>query len=360
MKRFLGDWKLMSAFTFLVIIFLIGVNAGNIACDTCFIPFEPNELVEGVDSYSSPGTRHIDDQGIVRTHFFGTDQIGRDVASRLIHGILIALKVGLFSSFIALLIAIILGSLAGFIGDFGHRVNFLQLVAGILVLVLGHYYAVEWSYMVDDRGVYRLNILRYFGLAVMVILILVAVFKGLHKRVDRQINVPWDSMVVKGIEVFRSIPRLFLLIAIFAVISRPSLLSVILVIGFIRWPALTRLIRAEILKVRQEDYIRNAQLLGLSPWRILIYHILPNTYQSIVVLTAFNMGSAILIEASLSFLKIGLPVGSVSWGSMLGEARGYIPAWWMAIGPGFLIFTLILAFNVIGSRLSFHFQALSK
>ena len=167
-------------------------------------------------------------------------------------------------------------------------------------------------------------------------------------------------MITKLLEVFRSIPRLFVLVALFAVITKPSLWSVIAVVGLVRWPPLTRLIRAEVIRVKGEAFIKAAKISGLSELRILMYHVFPQIYRPILVLTAISMGSAILLESSLSFLNLGMPIGSVSWGRMLGDARYYISAWWMGVGPGILIFSMILAFNVLSDRLAYHLDGTAR
>ncbi len=344
------------AIAYLVILAVIGLFSNVIATNNGLIPFGPEQILASDKTYESPGSVVLDDHGSELTHYFGTDQIGRDVASRLVHGIPMAYMVGIFSSVLSLFIALILGGLSGFIGDKEQRINLYQIIWIMVGVVITHHFASEFSYMEDDRGVYASSISIYSFFLLLGFLIMAVIFRWLGSMVARSFWVPWDTMVVKLIEVFRSIPRLFFLLAIFAAITKPSVLSVILVIGIIRWPALTRLIRAEIMKIKQDDFVRSALILGLSNFRILFRHIAPNIYKPIIVLTAFNMGSAILIEATLSFLQIGLPLGSVSWGAMLGDARSYIPAWWMAVGPGLLIFSLILAFNVVGERLSYHFK----
>ncbi len=356
MGDLLKDKKLLIALGVMLLLACIGCLSDVIATDGGLVPFGPDQVSVQALPHSSPGTVEVDIQGDQRQHFLGTDQLGRDVLSRLIHGISIAFKVGIFSSAISLIIAILLGGLSGYVGDRSYRISYVQLVLFIGVAIAIHYYAMEWSYYEDDRGVYSLSYGTYFLLLVVGITILTYLIKYVQILTNYSFYLPWDSIVIKVIEVFRSIPRLFLLLAIFAIISVPTVTSVVLVIGLIRWPGLTRIIRAEILSLKQDDYIKNAKILGLSDAIIFFRHVLPNIYRPIIVLTALNIGTAILIESSLSFLHIGLPIGEVSWGRMLSDARQYIPAWWLAIGPGMLIFLSILCFNTIGDRLSYHFK----
>ena len=169
-----------------------------------------------------------------------------------------------------------------------------------------------------------------------------------------EIALPLDSIIVKLLELFRAIPGLFLILAIFSIIHDPSLWKVILVIGLLRWAGMTRLLRAEVQRLKSESFVSSAKVTGLSDWRIITRHILPNALGPLIVASCFMMGNAILIEASLSFLGIGVSTDSVSWGAMLGASKIYINAWWLAIFPGFLIFLLILSFNILGDRLRKH------
>ena len=352
----LKDKLLAGTVIYLSLLLLLGIFADQIACEGGIIPFDPGGLSPSEAVYSPPGTKDIDESGDELVHYFGTDQIGRDVASRLIHGIEVAFQVGIWSSIIALLIAILLGWLAGFIGDKNHQLNIWQIVWWTLAIICFHHYAKEFSFDENDRGIYTFFILRYIVIFIPGLLLAAVVSRFLDRLPGFQMYIPWDTVVIKSIEVFRSIPNLFFLLAIFAILTKPSIISVVIIIGIIRWPSLTRITRAEIIRVRQEDFIKSARILGIPNLRLLTHHVLPNIYRPLMVITAFNIGSAILIEASLSFLQIGLPLDAVSWGSMLGDARAYIPAWWMAVGPGLLIFSMILSFNILGDRLSFHFK----
>ena len=356
MTELLRDKRFMMALVTVMVIIVIGMLSSVIANDGGIIPFGPDQVSKEAIPYSVPGTAEIGEDGSVRKHVLGTDQLGRDVMSRLIHGISIAMKVGILSSMISLIIAMLLGGLSGYLGDRTHRINLLQLLLLIIGFLLIHFYATELAYFENDRGEYIKSYTTYgfifsIGLIFLIYVSQLNLISGL-----KEFWVPWDTLVVKLLEVFRSIPRLFLLLAIFSIITVPSVASVIWVIGLIRWPNLTRIIRAEIMSQKQDDYVKNAQILGLPALTIFFQHVLPNVYRPIIVLTALNMGTAILIESSLSFLHIGLPIGEVSWGRMLSDARQYIPAWWLAIGPGLLIFISILCFNTIGDRLSYHFK----
>ncbi len=355
MKKMLKDWRLVLALAYLSLLGLLGILSDSIASSDGWLSFGPHDVSSQAEIFSPPGT--VESSGDTKkVHVLGTDQIGRDVASRLIHGIPVAFAVGIFSSLITLIIALIFGVLSGYVGDNTHRVSLMHILLFMFLFGLLHFYAREYSFGLDREGVVEFQIILYFLIMFLGTSIITVVLSNLSFKKIQDVRVPWDSLVLRLIEIFKSIPRLFLLLAFFAVITSPSILWVVLIIGFIRWPGLTRIIRAEILNLKQEPFIKSAELMGLSKWKIISSHILPNIYQPILILTAFNMGSAILIESSLSFLQIGIPGDAVSWGRMLGDARQQISAWWLAIGPGLLIFSMILCFNTIGNRLSLIFE----
>ena len=359
MTELIRDYRFSVPLAILIVLAIVGAFSSQMTGEGALIPFEPDRVSSQAEIYSKPGASEMR-QGDEIKHYFGTDQIGRDVAARLIHGIPIAFKVGIGSALLSLLIALIFGALSGFIGNRRHKISLLKLLIGGVLIVLAHFYSREWSFVDAGEGLFVFSIIRYGIIFAILMIAMSTILSYLPDNRSHQIYIPWDTIVLKCIEVFKSIPRLFLLLALFAIITMPSVFWVIVIIGLIRWPRLTRIIRADIIVTKGEDFVRSAHLMGLSDARIFVRHILPNIYKPIIVLTAFNMGSAILIESSLSFLQIGLPADTVSWGRMLGESRNYISAWWLAIGPGFLIFVMVLCFNLVADGLSRHFDALSQ
>ncbi len=160
----------------------------------------------------------------------------------------------------------------------------------------------------------------------------------------------WDILIMKIIEVKRTIPSLLWIFAIAAVIDKCTIWHIILIIGGLGWTGIAQLMRAEVLKTKNEDYALAAKTLGLSTWQTLFKHILPNSLSPIYVAGAFMVSQAILAEASLSFLGIGLPTETVTWGSMLQQATRNISAWWMAIFPGACLFLVIVLFNKLAEN----------
>jgi len=167
-----------------------------------------------------------------------------------------------------------------------------------------------------------------------------------------KVNFPVDLIVSRLIEIMVSIPRLFLIIAIVAVMTKGSLFIVMMIIGFTSWTGIARLIRAELLKVRNLEYLEAAEALGYGNARRLLRHAIPNALSPVFIAVAFGVASAILIEAFLSFIGIGVPADIVTWGSLLNLARTEPTAWWLAIFPGFAIFITVTLFNLIGEGLT--------
>ena len=124
-----------------------------------------------------------------------------------------------------------------------------------------------------------------------------------------------------------------------------------IIIGFIRWTTIARFIRAELLRVRSLEYIEAAHAMGFSNWRIIVRHAIPNSIGPVLITIAFGVASAILIEAFISFLGIGVN-GEVTWGMLLRWARDNTMAWWLAIFPGLAIFITVTIFNLIGDGLT--------
>ena len=160
-----------------------------------------------------------------------------------------------------------------------------------------------------------------------------------------------DLLLSRAIEVVLCFPVLFLLLALAAFLP-PSATTVVLAIGLTTWPQDARYARAEVLKVKNLDYTRAARASGASTARVLARHLLPSVLPPLLVSAAFGVAWAILAEAALSFLGVGLPASTISWGGLLATAPTYIEeAWWMALFPGLALFVTVAAYNLLAEGL---------
>ena len=209
-------------------------------------------------------------------HILGTDQLGRDVFSRLIYGSRISVEVGFISVSISLFIGIIIGAFAGY----------------------------------------------YAGLT--------------------------DGFLMRFVDIMLTFPSFFLILAVSAIL-RPSIINIMIIIGLTSWMGVARIIRAEFMQNREKDYVLSAKAAGASDLYIMFIEILPNVVAPILVSATLGIAGAILIQASLAFLGIGIMPPTPSWGGMLSRGKTYIMvAWWLTLFPGIAILLTVLSFNLVG------------
>ena len=160
-----------------------------------------------------------------------------------------------------------------------------------------------------------------------------------------------DNILMRIAEALLSIPQLFILIVLSRVLGT-SVLIITTVIGVLSWMRISRLVRANVLSLRERDYVTAARAQGAPVGRILMRHIVPNTLAPIVVAGTLQVGRAIVLEASLSFLGMGVQPPTATWGSMLNRAQAYLTtAPWIAIAPGVMILVVVLCVNFLGDGL---------
>jgi len=212
-------------------------------------------------------------------YLLGTDNLGRDMLSRIIYGSRISLMVGAATVIFAGLLGCALGAIAG-----------------------------------------------YFGKTA-------------------------DEIVSKISESFLAFPFLLIAIAMMAVLGQ-GVGNLIMALMLSRWVQFCRVVRGEVLSLRERDFVTAAKALGGRDWYVLVRHVVPNTFASVTVIATFGMAIVIVTEASLSFLGLGVPVHIPTWGSMLSEGRSYINrAPWLTIFPGLAIFITVFGINLLGDGL---------
>lgn len=219
-------------------------------------------------------------QGPSATHWFGTDNLGRDILSRVIYGAQVSLKAGLISVGIAMIIGLPIGLFSGY-------------------------------------------------------------YRGL-----------WDEFIIMRVtDAMLAFPPLVLALTLAAVLGA-GLENAMIAIGLVFTPNYIRLMRGEVLARRESEYVEAAKSSGIKDWRIMLFHILPNSMGPILVMATLNIAGAIIAEASLSFLGLGTQPPTPSWGAMLAEGQGYLTqAPWLVIFPGLFIFLAVMAINLFGDGL---------
>ncbi len=322
------------------------------------IPYLPKNI-DYANAHSVSPFGEQDIKSMHWRHWLGTDELGHDMMAGMIHGTRIALSVGLVSMSIAALIGIFLGAIAGYFGDNRLKVSRIRVILNIIFFLFAGFYAFgARSYILSDA--LGLSMGKFFFELLISLLIFAAFMASANllskylKRIPalgKQIFIPVDIIVSRLIEIMVSIPTLFLIISIIA-IAKPSLFIVMAIIGLTGWTGIARFIRAELLKVRNLEYIEAAHALGYSESRTLLKHAIPNSLSPVLISIAFGIASAILVESTLSFLGIGVPAETMTWGSMLSSARQSPSAWWLAIFPGFAIFITVTWYNLVGEGLT--------
>ena len=162
----------------------------------------------------------------------------------------------------------------------------------------------------------------------------------------------FDTVVMRFVDMVISFPRLVLLIAIVALFESNSIFLIMAVLGLTQWPGTARIVRGEVLSLREREFIEAARSLGFSRRRIILRHVIPNALAPVIVTATLGIGNVIVLEAGLSFLGLGLQPPTPSWGSMVSDGRGYLlDAWWISTFSGLAIVLTVVAFNLVGDGL---------
>ena len=249
------------------------------------------ELALGVDANAANLFERFAPPG--PAHLLGTDELGRDLAVRLLYGGRVSLAVGLSAAVLAAVIGTAIGILAGYFG--GRLDAFLMRFTDAVI-----------------------------SLPLLPLLIVLAAI-DLEK-----VGVPAELAQSEDVSLYR----------------------IIVIVALFGWTTVARLVRAEALRIRSREFVTAARSMGAGPWRIMTVHILPNAVSPIIVATTLSMGNIILLESALSFLGLGIQPPVASWGNMLTNAQELIwNAPMLAVWPGLAIFVTVIAFNFLGDGL---------
>lgn len=318
------------------------------------IPYSPNNL----DLENSKSIGPFDEQ-VLRPgythHYLGTDEIGRDVLSGMVHGARYVVSIGFVSMGIAAILGLFFGSIGAYYGDQSYRISRGRLIIALIATFAFWFYGIYHPLQqIESSGL--LQLLLKSAVLLLFCIVLTKIIADQLERLpwmNEKISVPFDLSISRLIEIIVTIPTLFLILSIVA-IAKPSIYLIMVVIGFTQWTRIARFVRAEILKVKNLEYIEASKALGYSDYRIIMKHVLPNTLSPVLISISFGIASAILIEATLSFLGIGVPAETVTWGSILSQAKGMASSvpWWLVIVPGFAIFYTVTVFNIVGEGIA--------
>lgn len=161
-----------------------------------------------------------------------------------------------------------------------------------------------------------------------------------------------DAVLMRVADVILAFPFLILLSAIMAIVRKPSLTIVFVVLGTVGWAGISRLVRAQVLTTKERDFVAASRALGAGHGRVLFLHVLPNCISPVVIWFTMGIASAIMAEASLSFLGLGAEEGIPSWGRMIADGQDALTtAWWLSVFPGIVLAFVVLGFNLLGDAL---------
>lgn len=250
---------------------------GLLALVAIFAPFIAQSDPASVDIQSallSPSAQHL----------LGTDYLGRDIFSRMVYGARISLSIGFVAVGIAILVGIMIGSIAGYYGG------------------------------------------------------------------------KTDATLMRFVDIMLCFPSFFLILAVIAVLE-PNIINIMIVIGITSWMGVARLIRAEILSLKEREFILAARALGASDLRIILFHLMPNAIAPVLVSAVLGVAAAVLVESALSFLGLGVQPPTPSWGNILMEGSSSLGVcWWLSLFPGLAIFITVLGYNLLGEGLREYFS----
>ena len=307
--------------------------------------FGPMFISGNIISASQLEIFHPPGNGKVAYYLFGTDQIGRDVFEGIIHGTRWALIIGSISVLVAAFIGIVLGTIAGYFGDTELKIGLIPILIFLTIVFFAIFYISHARFTIG------LKVISFILILLFSFMLSSRMNRIMSRRGYKQISFPADFFVSRLIEVWKAVPALFILLAALSLAKKPSLIFVAVLIGVLSWTRIARLLRAEIIKIRNLEYIQAAKGLAYSNVRIIWNHVLPNSIRPLVILFAFGFAGAVILEASISFLGIGNNPDIMTWGSMLSAARQNYRAWWLAVFPGICISFLVLSLNLIADSL---------
>ncbi len=283
---------------------------------------------------------------VLGVYLMGTDDLGRDVFARMLQGAWVSLTVGFVAVGISVLIGIFLGGIAGYFGQHHIRTDHvlftLSLISGT-GLMIAKFTFIGTVILLLCLAYIFYSLLARHGSTEKETTILKAM---LHSNA-----VSVDTIIMRIVDIMLCFPSFFLILTVVALLPA-SIYNIMIVIGLTSWMGTTRFVRAEFLSLREQDFVAAAKALGLSTFRIIFRHIMPNAIAPVLVSATIGIASAILTEAGLSFLGFGVPPPHATWGNILSNGKNFIfDAPWLTFIPGIAILIVVLSFNLFGEGL---------
>ncbi|MDZ7696479.1 MAG: ABC transporter permease [Deltaproteobacteria bacterium] len=276
-------------------------------------------------------------------YLFGTDDLGRDVFSRMLQGAWVSLTVGFVAVGISVIVGIFMGGIAGYFGERHIRYHH--------ILVIGLFFASGVFLLMGSMGTGAMVFLT--GCAFTALFILsnrkTTIRSGISWLYKDAISV--DTLIMRAVDIMLCFPSFFLILTVVALLPA-SMYNIMIVIGLTSWMGTTRFVRAEFLSLREQDFVTAARALGIGNFRIIFRHMMPNAIAPVLVSSTIGIATAILTEAGLSFLGFGVPPPHATWGNILSGGKGFIfDAPWLTFIPGIAILIVVLCFNLFGEGL---------
>jgi len=279
-----------AVFSLWFLIFLLILSIAAIVLTQYSAPFNPatvrlsEKFLPPLTPFTSDLVK-LEDAPPFGMYLLGTDELGRDVFSRMLEGTPVSLTIGFVAVGISIFVGVLLGGLAGFYGRI--RLGWITV----------------------------------------------------------------DTLIMRFVDIMLCFPTFFLILTVVALLP-PSIYNIMIVIGLTSWMGTARLVRAEFLSLREQDYVMAARSQAIPEMRIIFQHIVPNAIAPVLVSATIGVATAILTESALSFLGFGVQPPDATWGNILSDGKGYIfDAPWLTFTPGFTILFVVLAFNLCGEGL---------